>query len=156
MAACDLSVVAPAMTFALTEVRIGVAAAVISVPILRTVSPGKIATAMFTGEPFDADYAQTIGLVTHVADDVAGHGRVLSAIRILAGSPRAIAATKRLLRDRPDPRSQRPPSPRCGRSATSCSAAPTRARAWRRSARSATRVARLSPTSAGGSRCRER
>ncbi len=104
MAACDLSVVAPATTFALTEVRIGVAAAVISVPILRKVSPGKIATAMFTGEPFDAEYAQTIGLVTHVADDVAGTVRALCD-SILPGSPRAVAATKRLLRDRPDPRS---------------------------------------------------
>ena len=27
---------------------------------------------MLTGEPFDAEYAPTIGLVTHVADDVAG------------------------------------------------------------------------------------
>ena len=35
MASCDLVVVARDMTFALTEVRIGVAAAIISVPILR-------------------------------------------------------------------------------------------------------------------------
>ena len=46
MAACDLVVVNTATTFALTEVRIGVAAAIISVPILQRVPPGKIAAAM--------------------------------------------------------------------------------------------------------------
>jgi enoyl-CoA hydratase len=97
MAACDLSVVAPAVTFALTEVRIGVAAAVISVPILRKVPAGKIAEAMFTGEPFDAEFAKSIGLVTHVSDDVAGTVQALCR-SILPGSPRAIAETKRLLR----------------------------------------------------------
>ncbi|MFP5487564.1 MAG: enoyl-CoA hydratase-related protein, partial [Acidimicrobiia bacterium] len=70
MASCDLVVVHPSVTFALTEVRIGVAAAIISVPILRRVPPGKIAAAMLTGEPFDAAEARDIGLVSHVADDV--------------------------------------------------------------------------------------
>ena len=97
MAACDLSVLAPHVTLALTEVRVGVAAAVISVPILRRVQASKIATAMFTGEPFDAAYALEIGLVTHVAEDVAGTVATLCE-SIVPGSPRAIAETKRLLR----------------------------------------------------------
>jgi enoyl-CoA hydratase/carnithine racemase len=97
VAACDLSVVATAVTFALTEVRIGVAAAVISVPILRRVTPGRIATPMLTGEPFDTGYAREIGLVTHVTDDVPGTVDGLCQA-VMAGSPRAIAATKRLLR----------------------------------------------------------
>ena len=49
MASCDLAVVRRDVTFALTEVRIGVAAAMISVPILRRVPPAKIAAAMLTG-----------------------------------------------------------------------------------------------------------
>ena len=97
VAACDMSVVAPSVTFALTEVRVGVAAAVISIPILRRVAPGKIAVPMLTGEPFDAEFALEIGLVTHVADDVAGTTAALCD-SVLAGSPRAIAATKRILR----------------------------------------------------------
>lgn len=97
MAACDLSVVAPSVTFALTEVRVGVAPAIISVPILRRVSPGRIAAAMLTGESFTAEQARENGLVTHVADDVAGTvARLCDGV--LAGSPKAIAATKRLLR----------------------------------------------------------
>lgn len=96
MASCDLVVVHRSVTFALTEVRIGVAPAIISVPILRRVPPGKIAAAMLTGEPFDADEARSIGLVTHVGDDVEQIvGSLCDGIR--AGAPRAVAATKQLL-----------------------------------------------------------
>jgi enoyl-CoA hydratase/carnithine racemase len=96
MAACDLVVVDAATTFALTEVRIGVAPAIISVPILRRVPASRIAAAMLTGEAFDAEEARSIGLVTHATDDVAGTVEALCT-GIRAGSPRAVAATKRLL-----------------------------------------------------------
>jgi enoyl-CoA hydratase len=97
MASCDLVVVAPAVQFALTEVRIGVAAAIISVPILRRVPAGKIAAAMLTGEAFDAADAREMGLVTHVSDDVPATVGALCQ-GVLAGAPRAVAETKRLLR----------------------------------------------------------
>lgn len=96
MAACDLVVVDEGTTFALTEVRIGVAAAIISVPILARVAPSHIATAMLTGEPFDAAAARSMGLVTHVSADVDATVAALCA-GIAQGSPRAVAATKRLL-----------------------------------------------------------
>lgn len=100
MASCDLVVVNTTTTFALTEVRIGVAAAIISVPILARVPAGKIAAAMLTGETFDATEARSIGLVTHVSNDVASTvGTLLDGIR--AGAPRAVRETKALLRDVP-------------------------------------------------------
>jgi enoyl-CoA hydratase len=96
MAACDLVVVQRRVEFALTEVRIGVAAAIISVPILRRVSPAAIAAAMLTGERFDADEARAMGLVSHVSDDVAATvAELCDGIR--AGAPAAVAATKQLL-----------------------------------------------------------
>ena len=96
MASCDLVVVVAATTFALTEVGIGVAPAIISVPILRRVAPSRIAAAMLTGEQFDAAEARSIGLVSHVADDVdATVDELVGGIR--AGAPRAVAETKRLL-----------------------------------------------------------
>ena len=96
MAACDLVVVGTSTTFALTEVRIGVAPAIISVPILRRVAASRIAAAMLTGEPFDAEEARAIGLVTHVTDNVdATVAGLVDGIR--AGAPRAVAETKRLL-----------------------------------------------------------
>jgi enoyl-CoA hydratase len=96
MAACDLVVVHDSTTFALTEVRIGVAAAIISVPILARVPAGKIAAAMLTGERFDATEARAMGLVTHVSADVEATVAELCA-GIQAGAPRAVAETKRLL-----------------------------------------------------------
>lgn len=97
MAACDLVVVNSAVTFAFTEVRIGVAPAIISVPILDRCGWSKLAAPFLTGETFDAAAARDIGLITHVTDDVATC--VATLVRgILGGAPMAVAATKRLLR----------------------------------------------------------
>ena len=97
MASCDLVVVHPSVTFAFTEVRIGVAPAIISVPILARVPWTKLAAPFLTGETFSAEVALDMGLVTHVADDVLATVQTL-ADGVLAGAPGAVAATKRLLR----------------------------------------------------------
>ena len=96
MASCDLVVVDDTTTFALTEVRIGVAPAIIAVPILRRVAPSRIAAAMLTGESFDAESARQMGLVTHVSSDVISTVDDLCE-GILRGAPAAVAATKRVL-----------------------------------------------------------
>ncbi len=96
MASCDLVVVDASVDFALTEVRIGVAPAIIAVPILRRVAAGRIAAAMLTGERFDAVQARDIGLVTHVTSDVVETvDEICDGVR--RGAPDAVAATKRLL-----------------------------------------------------------
>lgn len=97
MAACDLVVVNPTVTFAFPEVRVGVAPAIISVPILRRCSWSKLAAPFLTGDTLDAAAARDIGLVTHVSDDVAATVEELVA-SICAGGPHAIAATRRILR----------------------------------------------------------
>lgn len=97
MAACDLVVVNPTITFAFTEVRIGVAPAIISAPVLQRCGWSKLAAPFLTGEVFGAAQALEMGLVTHVTDDVAGAVAGLCA-GILAGGPNAVAATKTLLR----------------------------------------------------------
>lgn len=97
MAACDLVVVAPSVTFAFTEVRIGVAPAIISVPILARCGWSKLAAPFLTGETFDATAARDMGLITHVADDVAAVVSALTA-GIIAGGPGAVAAARRILR----------------------------------------------------------
>jgi enoyl-CoA hydratase len=97
MAACDLVVVNASVTFALTEVRIGVAPAIISVPILARCGWSKLAGPWLTGEPFTADSARDMGLVTHVTDDVAATVRTLVQ-GVLAGAPNAVAAAKQILR----------------------------------------------------------
>lgn len=97
MACCDLVVVNPAVDFAFTEVRIGVAPAIISVPILARVGWSAVASSWLTGERFDAEEARRMGLVTHVSDDVAATVATLCD-GIARGGPGAVQATKALLR----------------------------------------------------------
>ncbi|MDQ3470695.1 MAG: enoyl-CoA hydratase-related protein [Actinomycetota bacterium] len=97
LASCDLVVVRSDVVFALTEVRIGGAAAIISVPILRRSSRSKLAAAFLTGEPFTAAAACDAGLITHVTDDVSGTVAALCA-GVRMGAPRAVAETKHMLR----------------------------------------------------------
>ena len=101
MAACDLVVVRGDLTFALTEVRIGVAAAIIAVPILRRTSASSLAAAFLTGETVRRR-ARPPGRARHPR-----HGRRRPATvatlcaGVAMGAPAAVAATKRLLREVP-------------------------------------------------------
>jgi enoyl-CoA hydratase/carnithine racemase len=95
VAACDLAVAGPSATFAFSEVRVGVAPAVIAVPGLRVMDRRAFARYALTGDRFGAADALAAGLLTAVADDVDGWvaGVVASFLR---SSPAAVAATKEL------------------------------------------------------------
>ncbi|KUN21598.1 enoyl-CoA hydratase [Streptomyces antibioticus] len=96
LAACDIGAASTAATFAFTEVRIGVAPAVISLPLLPRTDPRALARYYLTGERFDAAEAARIGLLTATGDDVdAVLEPVLEGLRKAA--PEALAETKRLL-----------------------------------------------------------
>ncbi|MFJ8362414.1 enoyl-CoA hydratase family protein [Streptomyces sp. NPDC093984] len=96
LGACDIAAASTAATFAFTEVRIGVAPAVISLPLLPRTDPRALARHYLTGERFDAPEAVRTGLLTATGDDV---DQVLEPM--LAGlrraAPQALAETKRLL-----------------------------------------------------------
>ncbi|MDT7686709.1 MAG: methylglutaconyl-CoA hydratase [Pseudonocardiales bacterium] len=99
VAACDLAVAAEPVTFAFSEVRIGVVPAVISVPLIPRVQPAALYQLFLTGESFDARRAAEIGLITSAvpADAVdAEVQRFADMLRL--GAPGALAATKELLR----------------------------------------------------------
>ncbi|MBD0840250.1 enoyl-CoA hydratase family protein [Streptomyces sp. TRM68416] len=96
LAACDIAAAATTATFAFTEVRIGVAPAVISLPLLPRTDPRALARYYLTGERLDAAEATRIGLLTAAGDDVdAVLEPVLDGLRRAA--PEALAETKRLL-----------------------------------------------------------
>ncbi|MFF2846960.1 enoyl-CoA hydratase family protein [Streptomyces sp. NPDC058001] len=96
LGACDIAASGPAATFAFTEVRIGVAPAVISLPLLPRVDPRAAARYYLTGERFDAAEAARIGLLTLTGDDVdAALAPVLGGLR--KASPGALAESKKLL-----------------------------------------------------------
>lgn len=94
--ACDLVLAGPKSTFAFTEVRLGLAPAMISLTTLPRLEPRAASRYYLTGETFDAAAAARIGLITEaVADIDAGTLAVLDVLR--ACSPQGLRETKLLL-----------------------------------------------------------
>ncbi len=94
--ACDLVLAGPKSTFAFSEVRLGLAPAMISLTTLPRLEPRAASRYYLTGETFDAATAARIGLITEaVADIDAGTLAVLDVLR--ACSPQGLRETKLLL-----------------------------------------------------------
>ena len=94
--ACDIVLAGPASTFSFTEVRLGLAPAMISLTTLPRMDPRAASRYYLTGETFDATTAARIGLITEAVDDIdAGTLAVLDALR--ACSPQGLRETKPLL-----------------------------------------------------------
>ncbi|MFF5895379.1 enoyl-CoA hydratase family protein [Streptomyces argenteolus] len=99
LAACDIAAAGPDATFALTESRLGLAPAVISMPLLPRLDPRAAARYYLTGERFGPDEAARIGLVTLTAGPGGDVGKAL--VPVLDGlrkaSPQGLAASKELV-----------------------------------------------------------
>ena len=100
IAASDLAAAAEASTFAFSEVRVGVAPAMILVPALRVVEPRFLAAMTLTGETFTASEAAAAGLLSAVTADEAALDDWVAArtLAISKSAPGAVRATKALLR----------------------------------------------------------
>jgi enoyl-CoA hydratase len=95
LGACDIVVAGPRSSFAITEARLGLAAAVISVTVLPRLDERSAARYYLTGATFDAAEAQRIGLVTIATDDLDGAVATLTA-DLRKASPQGLVASKRL------------------------------------------------------------
>ncbi|MEU5282631.1 enoyl-CoA hydratase family protein [Streptomyces sp. NPDC020755] len=96
LAACDIAVAGPASTFALTESRLGLAPAVISLTLLPRLDRTAANRYYLTGERFDAAEAARIALVTVAAEDVdQALVPILDGLR--RASPQGLAASKELV-----------------------------------------------------------
>ena len=100
VAACDVAVASGTAVFCLSEVKLGLVAATISPHLVRAMGPRRAARYMLTAETFTARQAQEAGLVHEVTS---AEGLDVEIERLLgcllAASPSALAATKRLLAD---------------------------------------------------------
>ncbi|WP_327105110.1 enoyl-CoA hydratase-related protein [Nonomuraea glycinis] len=102
VAACDFAIAPLTASFAFTEVRLGVAPAMISVPVLRRLQPRAAAEYLMTGEVFGAAKAVEIGLLTRAVPQEELDAAVAHyAGMLIKGGPEALAITKRLVRDLP-------------------------------------------------------
>jgi enoyl-CoA hydratase len=70
LGACDIVLASASSTFAFTEVRLGLAPALISLPLRPLLDARGAARYFLTGETFDAVQAARIGLVTAAGPDV--------------------------------------------------------------------------------------
>ncbi|MGW4894901.1 enoyl-CoA hydratase family protein [Kitasatospora sp. NPDC004240] len=96
--AADLAIAGPAATFAFTEVRLGLAPAVISLPLRPKLDPRAASRYYLTGETFDAAEAARIGLITEATGSTEETGTALKSLldALRLGSPQGLANSKRL------------------------------------------------------------
>jgi len=101
-AGLDITVAKSSAKFGFTEVRIGVAPAMISVVCLPKMRRADAQAAFLRGNRFSADEAMRMGLITYVAaDDVLDDLVDEIVADLLKGGPEAIAACKELLEQVP-------------------------------------------------------
>jgi methylglutaconyl-CoA hydratase len=97
-AACDISIAGSAARFAFTEVRVGVAPAIISVVCLPQIRRADALELFLSGERISAARAAEVGLITRAVPEADLDAEVAAVLaRLLAGGPSALAAAKRLV-----------------------------------------------------------
>lgn len=97
LACCDVVVAMPTATFGFTEVKLGLAPAVLSPFVVARIGSGAARRLFATGERFDAEAALRIGLVHELAGDLdAAVDRVLA--ELLGAAPEAVRVAKRIAR----------------------------------------------------------
>lgn len=98
VAAADLVVAAEDATFALTEVKLGLAAAIISLTVHHRMTPRAAALTTLGGEVFSGTEAAAYGLVTKAvpADRVTEEVAALCA-SLATGAPQGLRESKRIL-----------------------------------------------------------
>jgi methylglutaconyl-CoA hydratase len=97
-AACDISLADDAARFGFTEVRIGVAPAIISVVCLPKLRRADALELFLSGERISAGRAADVGLITRAVPAADLDAEVVAVVaKLLAGGPSALAAAKRLV-----------------------------------------------------------
>jgi methylglutaconyl-CoA hydratase len=99
-ASVDMAFCTQDCQFGLTEVKLGIVPAVISPFVMQKIGTGRARTLFLTGERFDGNEAQRIGLVHKAcADEKALDAEVQRTIgELLAAGPMAVASAKELIR----------------------------------------------------------
>jgi enoyl-CoA hydratase/carnithine racemase len=98
VAASDIAIVAEDATFALTEVKLGLAAAIISLTVHHRMTPRAASFTTLGGEVFTGIDAATYGLVTKAVPAEGLDGEVAAVCASLAtGAPQGLRESKRIL-----------------------------------------------------------
>ena len=96
VAACDMAFATEDASFAFSEVRLGLTPATISPYVVEAIGPRRARALFATGARFDAAFAQEIGLVDAVVEDLDAERDRIAAV-MAACAPGAVADAKRLV-----------------------------------------------------------
>jgi enoyl-CoA hydratase/methylglutaconyl-CoA hydratase len=98
VAAADIAISAKEATFALTEVKLGLAAAAISLSVFERMNSRAAALAALTGEVFSGEQAAAYGLVTRAvpAEELEAETAAVLA-SLVTGAAQGLRATKQIL-----------------------------------------------------------
>jgi methylglutaconyl-CoA hydratase len=101
VAACDAAVGLASASFAFSEVKLGILPATIMPYLLQKIAPGALRRYALTAEPFSAEEALRIGLLSEVVQSEAELEEKVSSLcsALEKNSPAAITACKKLLRE---------------------------------------------------------
>ncbi|GAA0938499.1 enoyl-CoA hydratase family protein [Kribbella koreensis] len=98
VAASDISIAGHSATFALTEVRLGLAAATISLTVIPRLTDRAASLAFLTGNSFDGVEAASLGLVTQSVPDAEVDYTLAETLKsLLKGAPQGLRESKKLL-----------------------------------------------------------
>lgn len=100
LSACDLALAVKSVSFAFTEVKLGLVPAVISPHVMERIGPGRARELFLTARKFDAQEALRLGLLDRVVDDEAALDAAVAELveQVRAAAPGAIGAAKQLIR----------------------------------------------------------
>ena len=100
--ASDISIVVDDATFGFTEVRLGVAPAIIAVVCLQKMRRGEATEAFLRGNRFSGKEAARLGIVSRSVDSESLESEVQTVLDdILRGGPMALAAAKKIINEVP-------------------------------------------------------
>ena len=100
VAVCDEVIAEEGTQFCFSEVKLGIAPAVISAFVQRKAVPGKVRPLMLSGVVFNPQVAQQAGLVTDIAPVGEGHNLLQKVLaNYKQGGLEAVRETKKLLND---------------------------------------------------------
>src|SRR5581483_8724549 len=99
VAVCDIVVCTRDAKFGLAEVKLGIIPAVISPYMIAKIGESHARALFLTGERFDAERAQRIGLVHRIADDTAALDAAVGEIieQVKSSGPEAVRECKKLI-----------------------------------------------------------
>lgn len=100
MAACDEVIIEEGTQLCFSEVKLGIAPAVISAFVNKKTVPGKVRPLMLSGVVFNAHVAHQAGLATEVAPTGEGHVALQRVVaQYLQCGPQAVQETKHMLNE---------------------------------------------------------